>query len=206
MHCVSHYSKSQIFVQKFNFDKTPTFSRVFLPKKSTIFSGNQSWIFGQKMKISNSVKIYNELKIGFFFTFREFWHAMQCPLIVQHPVHKSRLSNSTPQESSAGPPAGAALADLFQTSKSWEAEKSSWLTSNFNFQFKSVSKWRNSKVSMRIEWKMSKVTKTISRLDKFPLIVTFNVIFGILLLIGKCITIMRTRNFLLPLKAENFGT
>ena len=68
----SHYSKSQIFVQKFNFDKTPThfhgfspqifltiflvksklstakksetttFSRVFHPKKSTIFSGNQS--------------------------------------------------------------------------------------------------------------------------------------------------------------------
>ena len=28
----SHYSKSQIFVQKFNFDKTPTFSRVFRPK------------------------------------------------------------------------------------------------------------------------------------------------------------------------------
>ena len=25
-------SKSQIFVQKFNFDKTPTFSRVFHPK------------------------------------------------------------------------------------------------------------------------------------------------------------------------------
>ena len=25
----SHYSKSQIFAQKFNFDKTPTFSRVF---------------------------------------------------------------------------------------------------------------------------------------------------------------------------------
>ena len=35
--------------------KTSTFSRVFHPKKSTIFSGNQSWIFGQKMKISNSV-------------------------------------------------------------------------------------------------------------------------------------------------------
>ena len=29
----SHYSKSQIFVQKFNFDKTPTFSRVFHPQK-----------------------------------------------------------------------------------------------------------------------------------------------------------------------------
>ena len=38
--------------------KTTTFSRVFHPKKSTIFSGNQSWIFGQKMKISNSVKMY----------------------------------------------------------------------------------------------------------------------------------------------------
>ena len=83
-----HYSKSQIFVQKFNFDKTPTISRVFHPnffwqffswnqscqqlkspkpqhfhefftpkKKSTIFLENQSWIFGQKMKISNSVKM-----------------------------------------------------------------------------------------------------------------------------------------------------
>ena len=68
----SHYSKCQIFVQKFNFDKKPniftsfsskifltiflvksklstakkskttTFSRVFHPEKSTIFSGNQS--------------------------------------------------------------------------------------------------------------------------------------------------------------------
>ena len=27
----AHYSKSQIFVQKFSFDKTPTFSRVFRP-------------------------------------------------------------------------------------------------------------------------------------------------------------------------------
>jgi len=27
----SHYSKSQIFVQKFNFDETPTFSKVFPP-------------------------------------------------------------------------------------------------------------------------------------------------------------------------------
>ena len=69
---LQHYSKSQILVQKFNFDKTPTlftsfspnffltiflvksklstakksktttFSRVFHPKNSTIFSGNQS--------------------------------------------------------------------------------------------------------------------------------------------------------------------
>ena len=37
--------------------KNTTFSRVFHPKKSTIFSGKQSWIFGQKLKISNSVNI-----------------------------------------------------------------------------------------------------------------------------------------------------
>ena len=35
--------------------KTTTFSRVFHPEKSTIFSENQSWILGQKMNISNSV-------------------------------------------------------------------------------------------------------------------------------------------------------
>ena len=52
----THYSKSQIFVQKFNFDKAPTFSRVFHPKFFwQIFSWNQSRISGQKMKISNSV-------------------------------------------------------------------------------------------------------------------------------------------------------
>ena len=39
----THYSKSQIFVQKFNFDKTPTFSRVFHPKFFwQFFSWNQS--------------------------------------------------------------------------------------------------------------------------------------------------------------------
>ena len=40
---VTHYSKSQIFVQKFNFDKTPTFSRVFHPYFFwQFFSWNQS--------------------------------------------------------------------------------------------------------------------------------------------------------------------
>ena len=37
------------------FDIHISFRRVFHPKKSTIFSWNQSWIFGHKMKISNSV-------------------------------------------------------------------------------------------------------------------------------------------------------
>ena len=44
------------FCPKIQFWQIPNISRVFHPKKSTIFSGNQSWIFGQKMKISNSVK------------------------------------------------------------------------------------------------------------------------------------------------------
>ena len=38
--------------------KTTSFSRVFHPKKSTIFSGNQSRIFGQKMKISKSNSVF----------------------------------------------------------------------------------------------------------------------------------------------------
>ena len=39
----THYSKSQIFVQKFNFDKIGTFSRVFHPKFFWhFFSWNQS--------------------------------------------------------------------------------------------------------------------------------------------------------------------
>ena len=39
----SHYTKNQIFVQKLNFDKTPTFSRVFHPKFFwQFFSWNQS--------------------------------------------------------------------------------------------------------------------------------------------------------------------
>ena len=37
--------------------KTTTFSRVFHPKKSTIFSGNQSWIFGKKNEDFEQVKI-----------------------------------------------------------------------------------------------------------------------------------------------------
>ena len=41
-----HYSKSQIFVQKFNFDKTPTFSRVF----HQIFFDN----FSREINVVNS--------------------------------------------------------------------------------------------------------------------------------------------------------
>ena len=47
--------------------KITTFSRVFHPKKSTIFSGNQSWIFGPKIKISNSVNKLGEVWLGDYF-------------------------------------------------------------------------------------------------------------------------------------------
>ena len=44
----THYSKSQIFVKKFNFDKTPTFSRVFHPKKIDNFLGKSKLNFWTK--------------------------------------------------------------------------------------------------------------------------------------------------------------
>ena len=44
----THYSKSQIFVQKFNFDKTPTISRVFHPKKVDNFLGKSKLNFWTK--------------------------------------------------------------------------------------------------------------------------------------------------------------
>ena len=46
--------------------KTTTFSLVFHPEKSTIFSENQSWIFGQKMKIWNSVCRPNQRRFWIF--------------------------------------------------------------------------------------------------------------------------------------------
>ena len=45
---VSHCSKSQIFVQKFNFDNNPIFSRVFHPFFWQFFSWNKSC---QKLKL-----------------------------------------------------------------------------------------------------------------------------------------------------------
>ena len=42
--------------QQLKSPKPQHFHEFFTQIKSTIFSGNQSWIFGQKMKISNSVK------------------------------------------------------------------------------------------------------------------------------------------------------
>ena len=48
--------------------KTTTFSLVFQPKKSTIFSGNQSWIFDKKWKFRTVCKNENEMY---------FWKSLQ---------------------------------------------------------------------------------------------------------------------------------
>ena len=52
----------QIKVVNSKQSKPQHFHEFFTKKKSTIFSGNQSWIFGQKMKISNSVT--DSFKVG----------------------------------------------------------------------------------------------------------------------------------------------
>ena len=165
---MAHYSKSQFFVQKFNFDKTPTFSRVFHPKifltiflvksklstakksktttfswvfhpnffwqffswnqscqqlkspksqhfhefftqKSTIFTGSQSWIFGQKMKISNSVlnlqmtfQPFNKVQCAFtiFLAQQQFYGQFKWPwhkIVVALASHRYQRSSAFSQ-------------------------------------------------------------------------------------------------------------
>ena len=60
----THYYKSQIFVQKFNFDKTPTLSRVFHPIFFwQFFSWNQSW---QQLKSPKPQHFYEFFKLHFW--------------------------------------------------------------------------------------------------------------------------------------------
>ena len=57
----THYSKSQIFVQKFNFDKTPTFSRVFLPKFFlTIFLVKSKLSTAKKSKTTTFSRVFTK--------------------------------------------------------------------------------------------------------------------------------------------------
>ena len=58
----THYSKSQIFVKKFNFDKTPTFSRVFHPKKIDNFLGKSKLNFWTKKEDYISLVIFGSYK------------------------------------------------------------------------------------------------------------------------------------------------
>ena len=74
----SHYSKSQIFVQKFNFDKTPTFSRVFHPTFFwQFFSSNQSCQQVKSPKPQHFHEFFTQkIKIGFLdkkWRFRTVW-------------------------------------------------------------------------------------------------------------------------------------
>ena len=59
-HKMSHYSKSQIFVQKFNFDKTPTFSRVFHPIFFlTIFLAKSKLSTAKKSKTTTFSRVFH---------------------------------------------------------------------------------------------------------------------------------------------------
>ena len=63
----SHYSKSQIFVQKFNFDKTPTFSRVFHPTFFlTIFLVKSKLSIAEKFKTTTFLRVFHPKKIDNF--------------------------------------------------------------------------------------------------------------------------------------------
>ena len=56
------YSKSQIFVQKFNFDKTPTFSRVFHPIFLTIFLVKSKLSTAKKSKTTTFSRVFHPKK------------------------------------------------------------------------------------------------------------------------------------------------
>ena len=63
----THYSKSQIFVQKYNFDKTPTFSRVFPPKNFlTNFLVKSKLAIAKKCKTQTFSRIFHPQKSTFF--------------------------------------------------------------------------------------------------------------------------------------------
>ena len=66
----AHYSKSQIFVQKFNFDKTPTFSRVFHPNFFDNFLGKSKlnfWTKNEDFKIRVTRFFYNLMPTHYAF-------------------------------------------------------------------------------------------------------------------------------------------
>ena len=63
----THYSKSQIFVQKLHFDKTPTFSRVFHPNIFlTIFLVKSKLSTAKKSKTRTFSRVFHPKKIDNF--------------------------------------------------------------------------------------------------------------------------------------------
>ena len=58
---ITHYSKSQIFVQKFNFDQSPTFSRVFHPNL-TIFLVKSKLSIAKKSKTTTFSRVFHPKK------------------------------------------------------------------------------------------------------------------------------------------------
>merc|ERR1712016_84704 len=77
---MSHYSKSQIFVQKIDFDKTPTFSRVFHSNFFlTIFLVKSKLSTAKKSKTTTFSRVFHpknrqfsrEIKVEYFGTKNE---------------------------------------------------------------------------------------------------------------------------------------
>ena len=63
----THYSKSQIFLQKFNFDKTPTFSRVFHSNFFlTIFLVKSKLSTAKKSKTTTFSQVFHPKKVDSF--------------------------------------------------------------------------------------------------------------------------------------------
>ena len=56
---MTHYSKSQIFVQKFNFDKAPTFARDFHPIFLTIFLVKSKLSTAKKSKTTAFSRVFH---------------------------------------------------------------------------------------------------------------------------------------------------
>ena len=107
---VAHYSKSQIFVQKFNFDRTPTFSRVFHPNFFlTIFLVKSKLSTAKKYKTTTFSRVFHQKKIDNFLgkSKLNFWTKNedfeQCDVrngnienILRTSTSKARISTSQP--------------------------------------------------------------------------------------------------------------
>ena len=67
IHIIHTFRESQIFVQKFNFDKTPTFSRVFHPNFFlTIFLVKSKLSTAKKSKTTTFSRVFHPQKIDNF--------------------------------------------------------------------------------------------------------------------------------------------
>ena len=76
----THYSKSPIFIQKFNFDKTPTFSRVFHPNFFwTIFLVKSKLSTVKKSKTKTFSRVFHPNFFWQFFSWNQSCQQLKSP-------------------------------------------------------------------------------------------------------------------------------